>query len=181
MGRLLGQALAGGRYTEAGALMQPLDEFWDVRGLGVEADGWVDRCRAALEHAPAGRPRASLRVPLQSARRGPTPNNWEPEINQADRPYISGNHFAKCGKISIFERGSSAVRYAEFDTVNQCSFPGQERRCNINTAQVCTLVGGAKVWQDVQNCVQSRQLCQTTTGACCTPSNGFSGSNRNCF
>jgi hypothetical protein len=110
-----------------------------------------------------------------------TPNNWEPDINQADRPYVSGNHFAKCGKISIFERGSSAVRYAEFDTVNQCSFPGQERRCNINTAQVCALVGGAKVWQDAQNCVQSRQLCQTTTGACCTPSNGFSGSNRNCF
>jgi hypothetical protein len=110
-----------------------------------------------------------------------TPNNWEPDINQADRPYVSGNHFAKCGKISIFERGSSAVRYAEFDTVNQCSFPGQERRCNINTAQVCALVGEAKVWQDVQNCVQSRQLCQTTTGTCCTPSNGFSGSNRNCF
>jgi hypothetical protein len=52
--------------------------------------------------------------------------------------------FAKCGKISIFERGSSAVRYAEFDTVNQCSCPGQERRCNINTAQVCALMGWGK-------------------------------------
>src|SRR5271168_2514676 len=31
MGRLLGQALAGGRYAEAQALVQPLNDFWDGR------------------------------------------------------------------------------------------------------------------------------------------------------
>jgi tetratricopeptide (TPR) repeat protein len=56
MGRLLGQALTGGRYAEAQALMQPLDEFWNVRGLDVEADGWVDRCRNALEQADGTAP-----------------------------------------------------------------------------------------------------------------------------
>ena len=59
-----------------------------------------------------------------------SPIDWEPDVNQADRPYVSGNHFAKCGKINIFQRGSSAVTYADFDTVNQCSIPNQERRCN---------------------------------------------------
>ena len=108
-------------------------------------------------------------------------NGWEPDVNQVDRPYASGNHFAKCGKINIFERGSSSVTYRDFDTTNQCSFPNQERRCNGSAAQICRSVGGANVWQDVQDCVQSRQLCQTTTGSCCTPTNGFNGSNRNCL
>jgi DNA-binding CsgD family transcriptional regulator len=56
MGRLLGFALSAQRYAEAQALMQPLDEFWDVRGLGAEARGWVDRCRKALEAADGAPP-----------------------------------------------------------------------------------------------------------------------------
>lgn len=39
---------------------------------------------------------------------------WEGNVTQADRPYASGNHFAKCGKINKFERGSSAVQYFDF-------------------------------------------------------------------
>ena len=49
MGRLLGFALAQQRYDEAQDLMQPLNEFWDARGLRQEARGWVDRIRAVLE------------------------------------------------------------------------------------------------------------------------------------
>ena len=110
-----------------------------------------------------------------------TQNGWEPDVNQTDRPYVSGNHFAKCGKINIFERGNSSVTYRDFDTVSQCSVADQERRCNGSQAQLCKSVGAAKIWQDVQDCVQSRQLCQTSTGMCCTPTNGFDGSNRNCL
>lgn len=107
------------------------------------------------------------------------PGGWEPDVNQADRPYASGNHFAKCGKINVFERGSSSVAYHDFDTLNECSFPDEERRCNLSIAQVCRLVGTARVWRDTQDCVQSRRLCQISTGACCVPTNG-TGSNRNC-
>jgi hypothetical protein len=107
-------------------------------------------------------------------------NTPEPDVNQADRPYPSGNHFAKCGKINIFQRGSSVVTYADFDAVNQCSIPNQERRCDAGVAQVCGSAGGAKVWQTSQVCAQSNQLCQITTGKCCTPSNG-PGSNHNCL
>lgn len=107
------------------------------------------------------------------------PNGWEADVTQADRPYVSGNHFAKCGKINIFERGSGAVTYRDFDAGDPCSFPGTERRCSGSGAQVCASVGTSKVWQTVQDCVQSMQLCQPSTGACCTPTNG-NGSNRNC-
>jgi outer membrane protein assembly factor BamB len=107
------------------------------------------------------------------------PGGWEDDVAQADRPYPSGNHFAKCGMINIFERNQGTVTYRAFDTMHECSFPDQEQRCSLSTAQVCRLVGGRRLWQDAQNCVQSRQLCQTSTGACCTPSNG-PNSNRNC-
>jgi hypothetical protein len=50
-------------------------------------------------------------------------DGWEPAVNQADRPYVSQNHFGKCGKINVFERGTSTVTYRDFDTVNQCSIP----------------------------------------------------------
>ena len=107
-------------------------------------------------------------------------NGWEPAVNQSDRPYVSGNHFAKCGKINIFERGASTVTYKDFDPTHQCSIPNTERRCDGGHAQVCRLVNGARVWQDAQDCVQTQQLCQVSTGRCCTATNG-DNSNRNCF
>jgi alpha-amylase len=39
---------------------------------------------------------------------------WEGNVNQAGRPYVSGNHFAKCGKINIFKRGSSDYTARDF-------------------------------------------------------------------
>jgi hypothetical protein len=34
---------------------------------------------------------------------------WEPNVSQAGTPYVSGNHFAQCGKKNVFSRGSNAV------------------------------------------------------------------------
>ncbi|MEE9210433.1 MAG: tetratricopeptide repeat protein, partial [Kiloniellales bacterium] len=56
MGHLLGLALGEGRYDEAQAILQPLNHFWDARGLTQEAKGWVDRCRAVLEAADGRAP-----------------------------------------------------------------------------------------------------------------------------
>lgn len=38
---------------------------------------------------------------------------WEANVSQAGTPYSSGNHFAKCGKINKFERGSNAVVFQD--------------------------------------------------------------------
>ena len=51
MGRMLGFALSEKRHGEAQELIQPLNEFWDARGQGLEARRWSDRCRKALEAA----------------------------------------------------------------------------------------------------------------------------------
>jgi tetratricopeptide (TPR) repeat protein len=49
MGQLLAFALEEGRYAEAQQILQPLNAFWDARGLAEEAKGWVDRVRQAVE------------------------------------------------------------------------------------------------------------------------------------
>jgi subtilisin family serine protease len=36
---------------------------------------------------------------------------WEANVTQAGAPYSSGNHFAKCGWLNKFERGSSSVYF----------------------------------------------------------------------
>lgn len=41
------------------------------------------------------------------------PNGWEGAINQAGTPYGSGNHFAKCGKISIFRRHADEASFSD--------------------------------------------------------------------
>jgi hypothetical protein len=56
LGELAAWALEAGRYGEAQALLQPLIIWWDARGLHVEADRWVERCRARLEGADGRRP-----------------------------------------------------------------------------------------------------------------------------
>ena len=53
MGQLLATALGDGLYAEAQAILRPLKEFWEARGLAEEADGWVDRVRQAVE-GPGG-------------------------------------------------------------------------------------------------------------------------------
>lgn len=32
---------------------------------------------------------------------------WEPNLTQPGAPYVSGNHFAKCGEVNMFRRGSN--------------------------------------------------------------------------
>jgi tetratricopeptide (TPR) repeat protein len=49
LGSAAGEALDRGLFAEAQAILEPLDELWDVQGLGEEARAWVDRCREALE------------------------------------------------------------------------------------------------------------------------------------
>jgi hypothetical protein len=55
LGAVAGEALKQGRHAEAQAVLQPLNELWNNRGLAEEARGWVDRCRVAVE-GPDGLP-----------------------------------------------------------------------------------------------------------------------------
>ena len=51
LGALLGYALDNGLWRRAQAIAQPLNDYWNTRGLVEEARGWVDRARLALEAA----------------------------------------------------------------------------------------------------------------------------------
>ncbi len=39
---------------------------------------------------------------------------WEADVNQSGTPYSSGNHFAQCGRVSVFQRGSSSAEFKDF-------------------------------------------------------------------
>ena len=57
MGHLLGYALDHEHWGEVQAIAQPLNEYWEARGLYAEADAWTDRVRLAVED-PGGAPPA---------------------------------------------------------------------------------------------------------------------------
>ena len=39
---------------------------------------------------------------------------WEPNLAQPGTPYTSGNHFAKCGEINMFKRGTNTWEHSAF-------------------------------------------------------------------
>jgi tetratricopeptide (TPR) repeat protein len=55
LGGLLGYALDHGLWDDAQHIAQPLDEYWQARGLYDEAGAWADRARLATED-PDGTP-----------------------------------------------------------------------------------------------------------------------------
>jgi hypothetical protein len=63
-------------------------------------------------------------------------------------------------------------------TGTPCIAPGAELRCLGNLAQACQTVGGVNLFTTVQNCAETSsggnyvQMCQKSTGKCCTPPNG---------
>lgn len=59
-----------------------------------------------------------------------------------------------------------------------CVAPGTERRCLGNIAQSCQNVSRGMFFRSVQGCTATSsggnfvQMCQRSTGQCCTPGNG---------
>ncbi|MEU9874860.1 CHAT domain-containing tetratricopeptide repeat protein [Streptomyces phaeochromogenes] len=49
LGSLLGYALDHSLWDQAQSIAQPMNEYWDARGLVEEARAWVDRARVLLE------------------------------------------------------------------------------------------------------------------------------------
>ena len=54
LGSMLDYALTHGLWQIAQAIVQPLDSYWNVRGLGEEAAAWADRVRDATAGADRG-------------------------------------------------------------------------------------------------------------------------------
>jgi len=74
-------------------------------------------------------------------------------------------------------------RAASADVLNNtpCVSPGNEGRCVGNVAQTCQNVSGGNFFRSVQDCNSSSaggnfvQMCQKSTGQCCTPGQGKNG------
>jgi hypothetical protein len=72
------------------------------------------------------------------------------------------------------ERGASEEMLSE----TPCISPNMEKRCLGNIAQTCQTVDGRNVFRSVQDCNATSaggnfvQMCQRSTGQCCTPGHG---------
>ena len=58
LGAMLGYTLAHHVWNEANSIVRALDEYWDTRGLGGEAEAWADRILAATTGPGQGTPAA---------------------------------------------------------------------------------------------------------------------------
>ncbi|MFJ7219387.1 tetratricopeptide repeat protein [Amycolatopsis sp. NPDC098790] len=56
LGYMVGLALEQGRWSEAQAILEPMNSFWMRGGLTVEARGWFDRTQLALEEVEGNSP-----------------------------------------------------------------------------------------------------------------------------
>jgi tetratricopeptide (TPR) repeat protein len=62
MGHLLDHALACELWDEARYIIEPLDDYWDARGMAGEAAAWSDRVLLATEGAHGAAPSTDTRV-----------------------------------------------------------------------------------------------------------------------
>jgi hypothetical protein len=73
----------------------------------------IDHDRAAAGEAAPPRT-SSARSPSRTATSHATTKLWKAgDIAQTGTPYTSKNHFAQCGKVNMFQRGSSGVVFGE--------------------------------------------------------------------
>lgn len=89
---------------------------------------------------------------------------WESNVSQAGAPYKSANHFAKCGKINKFERGSNAALIKDFppgEALAPVQFKSELNNLCLSTS-VDTTQAGASIVQ--ASCNSNRSFWKL--GAC---------------
>ncbi|WP_324796954.1 tetratricopeptide repeat protein [Streptomyces cyaneofuscatus] len=59
LGAMVASALSHGEWEKARSILQPLNSYWEVRGLAQEAQSWADRVLLAVEALDGTRPDAA--------------------------------------------------------------------------------------------------------------------------
>ncbi|MFJ9976703.1 tetratricopeptide repeat protein, partial [Streptomyces cyaneofuscatus] len=122
LGAMLGHALASGQWAEAQDIMQPLNQFWAISGLGREAQSWVDRARLAVE-SPDGIP-PDVGTPaggLWMFVAGTHANHQAAagQLDEAENTYLTILRALENQASSLHQRYSMAVSYHQLGRVAQ--------------------------------------------------------------
>jgi tetratricopeptide (TPR) repeat protein len=122
LGRLLGYALDHGLWDQAQSIAQPLDEYWDARGLVGEARAWLDRARMQLEGIDNRMPdldssAGALWLFLTGAQASRQVNAGQ--LDQAERSYGDVLFALQQQPAASQQRGHIAATYHQFGRVAQ--------------------------------------------------------------
>ncbi|MGW3816611.1 tetratricopeptide repeat protein, partial [Streptomyces sp. NPDC005046] len=122
LGSLLGHALDHSLWTHAQAIVQPMDDYWDARGLTEEARSWVDRARVVLETAdgiPPGlnTPAGSLWMFLTGSQANRQMRAGQ--LDQAGRAYLAISNALQQQPITPQQRAHVATLYHQLGIVAQ--------------------------------------------------------------
>ncbi|WP_177246407.1 tetratricopeptide repeat protein, partial [Actinacidiphila alni] len=122
LGAMLGHALTSHQWEEAGAIIRPLNDYWDAQGLTQEAQSWTDRIRTATE-PPDGTP-PDLNTPAGSLWMFVTgaQANRQHAAGQLDRAETTYQTILRAllqQKSSPYQRASIAFIYHQFGMVAQ--------------------------------------------------------------
>jgi tetratricopeptide (TPR) repeat protein len=122
LGSLLGYALDHSLWDQAQDIAQPLDEYWDARGLVEEARAWVNRARVAVEDSDGNAPDLNssagalwLFLTGSQANRQVTAG----QLGQAERAYRDILHALQLQPATSKQRSRLAVIYHQLGRVAQ--------------------------------------------------------------
>jgi tetratricopeptide (TPR) repeat protein len=122
LGSLLGYALDHSLWDQAQDIAQPLDEYWDARGLVEEARAWVNRARVAVEDSDGNAPDLDssagalwLFLTVSQANRQVTAG----QLGQAERTYRDILHALQLQPATSKQRSRIAVIYHQLGRVAQ--------------------------------------------------------------
>ncbi|MFC8666592.1 tetratricopeptide repeat protein [Streptomyces sp. NPDC057199] len=122
MGSLLGYALDHSLWDQAQGIAQPLDEYWDARGLVEEARAWVNRARVAMEDSDGNAPDLNSSADaLWLFLTGSQANRHvrAGQLDQAERTYRDILHALQLQPATSKQRSRLAVIYHQLGRVAQ--------------------------------------------------------------
>ncbi|MEV2233436.1 tetratricopeptide repeat protein, partial [Streptomyces phaeochromogenes] len=122
LGSLLGYALDHSLWDQAQGIAQPLDEYWDARGLVEEARAWVNRARVAMEDSDGNAPDLNSSAgALWVFLTGSQANRHvgAGQLGQAERTYRDILHALQLQPATSKQRSRLAVIYHQLGRVAQ--------------------------------------------------------------
>ncbi|MEU9893338.1 tetratricopeptide repeat protein [Streptomyces phaeochromogenes] len=122
LGSLLGYALDHSLWEQVQGIAQPMDEYWDARGLVEEARAWVNRVRVAVEDSDGNAPDLNssagalwLFLTGSQANRQVTAG----QLGQAEHAYRDILHALQLQPATSKQRSRLAVIYHQLGMVAQ--------------------------------------------------------------
>jgi tetratricopeptide (TPR) repeat protein len=131
LGSALGYAIDCGLWEPAQDILEPLDDFWDARGLDVEAGAWADRVRSATE-GPDGTPPLPDN-PAGAVWRFVTGSQANRELNRGHLDAAETAYLQIMGTLQLMEASPGQQRHLG-NTYHQLGRVAEERG-SLTTAQ----------------------------------------------